>query len=141
TSNTVDSSPSSGQLHEALPGTEVAATAGGSARSVPRVESTTVARSPTATIRHGERHGKLSIHGSAAPPGSASRSSGKPIRYSPGVAPSSRRLPASPRRRLPSLSRIQSPPARNSAGNAQPWPIGVGVPTGTSRREYSAYGG
>src|SRR5689334_2510323 len=79
TGTTVWSSPSSGQLHDDLPGPEAVVLksfAGGSARSVPSVDSTIDARLPTTTKRHGVIHGSVDS-GVAGPPREISRVPGK----------------------------------------------------------------
>src|SRR3954452_22519363 len=84
TGTIVWSSPSNGQLHEALPGPEAVVLksfAGGSARSVPSVDSTIVFKLPIATRRHGVVHGSVDS-GVAGPPREISRTPGKSMKYS-----------------------------------------------------------
>src|SRR4029078_9549554 len=78
------SSPSSGQLHEALPGPDAVVLkplAGGSARSVPSVDSVMVLRLPMTTRRHGVIQGSVDS-GVTAPPLLVSSGPGKSMKYS-----------------------------------------------------------
>src|SRR5688572_18014723 len=84
TGTTVWSSPNKGQLHDALPGPDTGtwkSGKGGSARSVPSVDSTIVFRLPTTTKRHGVIHGSVDS-GVAGPPREISRTPGKSMAYS-----------------------------------------------------------
>ena len=84
TLTTVLSSPNNGQLQDALPGPEAVVLnplAGGSARSVPSVDSVIVLRSPSTTKRHGVIHGSVDS-GVTAPPLLVSSGPGKSMKYS-----------------------------------------------------------
>ena len=84
TLTTVLSSPNNGQLHDALPGPDAVVLkpfAGGSARSVPSVDSAMVFRSPMTTRRHGVIHGSVDS-GVTAPPLLVSSGPGKSMKYS-----------------------------------------------------------
>src|ERR1044071_5005615 len=84
TGTMVWSSPNSGQLQEALPGPDAVVLksfGGGSARSVPSVDSTRVFNEPMTTKRHGVVQGRVDS-GVAEPPREISRSSGNTIEYS-----------------------------------------------------------
>src|SRR3982751_2941549 len=84
TLTTVLSSPSRGQLQEAVPGPEAVLLnpfAGGSARSVPNVDSAIVLRSPITAKRHGVVQGSADS-GVTAPPLLVSSAPGKSMKYS-----------------------------------------------------------
>src|ERR1043165_6319229 len=135
TGRMVRSSPSSGQLQEALPGPDAVvlkSLGGGSARSVPSVDSTRVFKEPMTTKRHGVVQGSVDS-GVAGPPREISRSSGHTIEYSVPPHGAIRREQQYVRRRPASLTSSQVSPLRNSAGNTQPPPSGEGSPTGMSR--------
>src|SRR6185369_911886 len=81
---TVLSSPSSGQLHDALPGPDAVVLkpfAGGSARSVPSVDSAMVFRLPITAKRHGVVQGSVDS-GVDGPPPTVSSAPGKSMKYS-----------------------------------------------------------
>src|SRR5262245_9146484 len=95
TATMVWSSPSKGQLHEARPGPDAVVLkpfAGGSARSVPSVDSTIVFKLPTTTKRHGVVQGSVDS-GVAGPPREISRAPGKSMTYSVLRHAASRRDP------------------------------------------------
>jgi hypothetical protein len=81
TSNTVASSFSSAQLQEAWPGLTRALSKAmaGAARSVPRVDSVTVARLPSAITRHGDMKSPRAS-ASRPPPVKTSAAIGTPSR-------------------------------------------------------------
>ena len=84
TLTTVLSSPNNGQLHDALPGPGAVVFkpfTGGSARSVPKVDSAIVFRSPMTTRRQGVIHGSVDS-GVAGPPLLVSSGPGKSMKYS-----------------------------------------------------------
>src|SRR3954468_3772862 len=84
TLTTVLSSPNNGQLHDDLPGPEAVVLkpfAGGSARSVPSVDSAIVLRSPMTAKRQGVDQGNVDS-GVTAPPLLVSSGPGKSMKYS-----------------------------------------------------------